>query len=124
MTIYRSFIDGEWLESVSGRIAENINPANTDDIIGTAQLATRDEARKAVEAAYKAFREWKRTPAPQRGKIIARAARLMEESRDELAAILTREEGKTLAESRGELTRAINVMEFVAGESRRLNGET
>ncbi len=124
MTTYRSFINGAWLNSSSGRTVPNINPANIDDKIGTVELASRDEARTAVEAAYNAFRDWKRTPAPARGRIIARAARLMEDNREELARLLTHEEGKTLAEARGELGRAINVVEFCAGESRRLTGET
>lgn len=124
MTIYRSFIGGEWLETTSTRTAPNINPANINDIIGTTELCTRDEARRAVESAYNAFKGWKNTPAPARGKIIARAARLMEEHKEELSQLLTREEGKTVAEARGELGRAINVVEFCAGESRRMNGET
>ena len=124
MSTYRSFINGAWLDSVSARTAPNINPANINDVIGQSQLATRDEARKAVEAAYNAFRDWKRTPAPARGRIIAKAARLMEDNKEEFAQILTREEGKTLSEARGELTRAINVVEFCAGESRRMTGET
>lgn len=124
MATFRSYISGQWLESVSGRTAPNTNPANINDVIGNIQLATREEARKAVEAAYDAFRPWKRTPAPARGRVIAKAARLMEDNKEELAQILTREEGKTIAEARGELTRAINVVEFCAGESRRLTGET
>jgi aldehyde dehydrogenase (NAD+) len=124
MTIYRSFIGGKWIASASGKTIPNINPANTNDIIGHAELCTREEARSAVESAYNAFRGWKKTPAPQRGRIVAKAARLMEEYKEELSQILTREEGKTLSESRGELTRAINVVEFCAGESRRMNGET
>lgn len=124
MKTFRSFINGTWLESKSGMTIPNINPANTNDVIGTTQLASRDEARSAVEAAYDAFRDWKRTPAPVRGRIIARMARLMEEHKEELAQLLTHEEGKTINESRGELTRAINVVEFCAGESRRMNGET
>ena len=124
MTTYRSFIAGKWIDSVSGKTAPNINPANTNDIIGHAELCTREEARSAVEAAYNAFKSWKKTLAPQRGRIVAKAARLMEEYKEELAQILTREEGKTLSEARGELTRAINVVEFCAGESRRMNGET
>jgi alpha-ketoglutaric semialdehyde dehydrogenase len=124
MAIYRNFINGEWTESASTKTAENINPARTDDVIGTIKQATREEARRAVEAADEAFRCWRSTPAPQRGRIIARAARLMEEQKEELAQILTREEGKTIAESRGELQRSINVTEFCAGESRRMNGET
>src|SRR5438067_125811 len=124
MTIYRNFINGEWVESESTRTVENVNPANTDDALGTIRQATRDEARRAVEAASEAFRAWRATPAPTRGRIVARAARLMEENKEELAQLLTREEGKTIAESRGELQRSINVAEFCAGESRRMNGET
>ncbi|HEX6126602.1 MAG TPA: aldehyde dehydrogenase family protein [Pyrinomonadaceae bacterium] len=124
MTTYRSFINGRWIDSTSGRTAPNLNPADTDDLIGTIELASRDEARLAVEAAYNAFREWKRTPAPARGRIISRAARLMEDRKEELASAITREEGKTISEARGEVQRAINVVEFCAGESRRLTGET
>jgi aldehyde dehydrogenase (NAD+) len=124
MGIYRNFINGQWIESGSSRTVENINPANTDDVLGTIRQATRDEARSAVEAASAAFRDWRTTPAPTRGRIVARAARLMEEHKEELAQLLTREEGKTIAESRGELQRSINVAEFCAGEARRLNGET
>ena len=124
MNIYRNYIGGEWLESSSVRTAPNINPANTNDIIGIIKLSTREEAGKAVEAAYNAFKDWRNTPAPTRGKIVAKFARLLEDNREDLAQILTREEGKTLAESRGELSRSINVAEFCAGEARRLNGET
>jgi methylmalonic acid semialdehyde dehydrogenase len=124
MTVYKSYVNGQWIDSQSGKTAGNINPANTNDVIGAIELATREEARSAVEAAYNAFRDWKRTPAPARGKIVAKAARLMEERKEELSAAITREEGKTLAEARGELTRAINVVEFCAGESRRMVGET
>ena len=124
MDNYRNFIGGKWVESTSARIVENLNPANTEDIIGSVRQATRDEATQAVNAAAEAFRGWRTTPAPARGRIVARAARLMEEHKEELAQILTREEGKTIAESRGELQRSINVAEFCAGESRRMNGET
>ena len=124
MAIYKNFINGQWVESESTRTADNINPANTDDVLGTIKQATRAEARSAVEAASQAFREWRSTPAPQRGRIVARAARLMEDHKEELAQLLTREEGKTISESRGELQRSINVAEFCAGESRRMNGET
>jgi alpha-ketoglutaric semialdehyde dehydrogenase len=124
MDNYRNFIDGEWRESASSKVAENVNPANTDDVLGVVKQATRDEARSAVEAASLAFRGWRATPAPTRGRIVGRAARLLEDHKEELAQLLTREEGKTVAESRGELQRSINVAEFCAGESRRMNGET
>src|SRR6266571_5121457 len=124
MGTYRNFINGKWVESNSSRTIVNINPANTDDILGTVRRATRDEARTAVEAAVESFSSWRATPAPARGRIVARAARLMEEHKEQLAEILTREEGKTIGESRGELQRSIHVAEFCAGESRRMNGET
>ncbi|HEX8368147.1 MAG TPA: aldehyde dehydrogenase family protein [Pyrinomonadaceae bacterium] len=124
MTVYRNFINGEWLESVSDEQTPNINPADINDVIGIIKLSTRDEARRAVEAAYNAFKGWKNTPAPTRGKIVAKFARLLEDYKEEMAQLLTREEGKTLSEARGELQRSINVAEFCAGESRRLNGET
>ena len=124
MTVYKNFLNGHWVESSSDRTVPNINPACIDDIIGTVKLATRHEAKLAVEFAYENFKRWRDTPAPQRGKILARAAQMMEADKENLAQILTREEGKTLAESRGELTRAINVVDFCAGETRRMNGET
>src|SRR5438445_12040881 len=124
MDTYRNFINGEWVESISSKTVNNINPANTNDVIGSNRQATREEARAAVEAASEAFHEWRRTPAPARGKIVARAARLMEAAKEELDTILTHEEGKTLSESRGELQRSINVAEFCACESGRMNGET
>ena len=124
MSVYRNFINGKWIQSSSSRNVSNINPANVDDIIGKVPLATRDEARAAVEAAAEAFRAWRATPAPTRGRIVAKAARLFEQHKEELAKLLTHEEGKTIAEARGELQRSINVADFCAGESRRLNGET
>ncbi len=124
MDTYRNFIGGKWIESSSSKIVNNINPANTEDVIGAVRQVTRDEAGAAVAAAAEAFQGWRATPAPARGKIVATAARLMEEAKEELAHILTHEEGKTISESRGELQRSINVAEFCAGESRRMNGET
>src|SRR5215212_5654144 len=124
METYRNFINGEWVESASQKTTENVNPANTEDVLGTIRLSTREEARQGVEAAAEAFRAWRSTPAPARGRIVARAARLMEESKEDLARLLTREEGKTVSEARGELQRSINVAEFCAGESRRMTGET
>lgn len=121
---YSNYINGQWIESRSDKASENINPANTNDIIGTIKLSTREEAREAVESAANAFQAWRTTPAPTRGKIVARFAQLLEREKESLAQLLTREEGKTVAESRGELQRSINVSEFCAGEARRLNGET
>src|SRR5437763_14059395 len=107
METYRNFIGGKWVESTSSKTVKNINPANTGDVIGSNRQATREEARAAVEAAAEAFHSWRRTPAPARGQIVAKAARLMEAAKEKLATILTHQQGKTLSESRGEFQRSI-----------------
>src|SRR5688572_19458263 len=122
--IYKNFIDGKWQESVSEKTVDNVNPADTNDVLGTVRLATREEANRAVVAAYEARHRWRSTPPPVRGKMLFRAARLLEEDKENLAQLLTREEGKTLTESRGEIQRAVNIMEYIAGEGRRISGET
>ncbi len=124
MTIYRNYINGQWVESVSDKTTNNINPANTDDVLGLVSQCTRDEARAAVDAAANAFRGWRTTPAPTRGRIVRDFARLLEMHKEEMAQLLTREEGKAIGEARGEVQRSINVAEFCSGEARRMNGET
>jgi acyl-CoA reductase-like NAD-dependent aldehyde dehydrogenase len=118
-----NFIGGEWRES-TGRRVRDVNPADTTEIVAEAPASTAAEAASACEAAANAFEAWRAVPAPKRGQILYTAQRRMEERRRELAEILTREEGKTIAESLGEIQRAINVIEFFAGEARRLTGET
>lgn len=120
----RNFVNGKWVESKSTKIVERRNPANTDEVVATVPLSTREEMKEAIGAAKAAFPAWRQMPAPARGKILFKAVRIMEEQKEELARILTREEGKTLKESLGEVQRAINIVEFMAGEARRLNGET
>jgi acyl-CoA reductase-like NAD-dependent aldehyde dehydrogenase len=124
MKAYQNFIGGEWVASTSNKRVPNINPANKDDVLGEAPLSTRAEAVAAAEVAAQAFREWRRVPAPKRGEIVTRAARIMAERKEEIARALSREEGKLLAESRGEMQRTINIMEFCGSHGRRLNGET
>jgi aldehyde dehydrogenase (NAD+) len=118
-----NYIGGEWRES-SGTRVPDVNPADTTEIIADAPASTAAEAAAACEAAARAFDGWRGTPAPRRGQILYAVQRRMEERRRELAEILTREEGKTIAESLGEIQRAINVIEFFAGEARRITGET
>ena len=120
----KNFIGGRWEESASGKSLERRNPANFDDLVGVIPLATREEAQAAIQAAAAAFPAWRETPAPVRGRVVARAAQIMTDRKDELARALTREEGKTVKESLGELLRAINVLEYMAGESRRIIGDT
>ena len=120
---YRLFINGEWKESRTRRAVDNRNPAMIQEILGRVPLAVPEEANDAVEAAAEAFPAWRHKPAPQRGAIVARAAQIMTARKEELSRALTREEGKALRESRGEVQRGINVMEFTAGESRRSGGD-
>lgn len=122
--VCRNFINGRWVKSGSTRTVERRNPANLEEVIGLVPLSTREEAREAIAAAGSAFRAWRDTPAPVRGRVIAKAALLMEQEKDDLARLLTREEGKTLRDSLGEVQKTINILEFMAGESRRIGGET
>lgn len=123
-TVCKDFISGEWRESASTHVVERRNPANADDLVARVALSTRDEAKQAIVAAKAAFPAWRATPAPARGNILFKAARLMDEQKTELARTLTREEGKALKDALGEVQRSINIMEFMAGEARRLTGET
>src|SRR6266404_5227813 len=120
----QNLINGKWTEPSGKKTVERRNPANSDDVVGVIPLSTREETRAAVDVAQKAFAGWRATPPPLRGKILAKVCQVMTEQMEQLAAILTREEGKTLNESRGEILRSINVLEFMAGEGRRLIGET
>jgi acyl-CoA reductase-like NAD-dependent aldehyde dehydrogenase len=120
----RNYINGEWVESKSTKIVERLNPANTNEIVARIALSTRQEMKEAIVAAKAAFPAWRDMPAPNRGKILFTAVRIMEEQKEDLARLLTREEGKTLKDSLGEVQRAINITEFMAGEARRMNGET
>jgi alpha-ketoglutaric semialdehyde dehydrogenase len=123
-TLCRNYINGKWVESRSTKIVERRNPANTDEVVARIPLSTREEMKEAIAAAKTAFPSWRDTPAPNRGKILFNATRLMQEQKEHLARLLTREEGKALKDSLGEVQRAINITEFMAGEARRLNGET
>jgi acyl-CoA reductase-like NAD-dependent aldehyde dehydrogenase len=120
---YRLFINGEWRESRTRRFVENRNPAMIQEVLGHVPLACIEEADEAIESAAAAFPEWRHRPSPRRGAILARAAQIMTARKEELSRTLTREEGKVLRESRGEVQRAINVLEFNAGESRRSGGQ-
>jgi alpha-ketoglutaric semialdehyde dehydrogenase len=121
---YQNYIGGRWVTSQSARRVPNLNPADTREPLGEVILSTGAEAAAACDAASAAFAAWRKVPAPKRGAIVARAAQLLGERRDSIAQALTLEEGKLLGESRGELARGQNIMEYSAAEGRRLNGET
>jgi aldehyde dehydrogenase (NAD+) len=123
MVVYKAYIDGKWVESGSRQTFNNINPA-TGQIIGKFQSCSRDDVRKALDAAEKAFPMWSETPAPKRGEILFKAAEIMEKEKENLAKLLTQENGKNLEEARGEIQEGIDITKYVAGEGRRLFGET
>lgn len=121
---YQNLIGGQWKDSVSGETFADINPANTDDTVGLFQASTTEDAREAVEAAREAAAAWRSTSAPKRGAYLADVARIMERDLDDIAEGLTREEGKTLPEAKGETARAVQIFDYFAQEGRRLSGET
>ncbi len=120
---YKLFINGEWVESSAGETFDDINPA-TLEIIGKPHKASEEDVKSAVDSAQDAFDSWSSTPAPQRAKILFRAARLLEERKEELSRLLTVEMGKVLKEARGDVQEAIDITYYAAGEGRRLFGET
>src|SRR5438309_110930 len=121
---YHNYIDGEWVPSVSGDVFENRNPANTDDLIGVFQKSTRDDVTRAIAAARRASDHWRLVPAPRRAEVLFRAAQLIVERKESLAREMTREMGKVLDETRGDVQEAIDMTFFMAGEGRRQYGQT
>jgi len=122
--VYKNLIGGEWLESRSGQTFENQNPANVKDIVGVFPRSHEDDVNEAVHAAARAFERWRLTPAPRRGEIIYRAAQILEERKEDYARDMTREMGKVLKETRGDVQEAIDTAFYMAGEGRRLDGHT
>lgn len=120
MTIFANYIDGEWVSS--GDTFDNRNPANTDEVVGIFAKARASEVTAAAEAAGRALAEWSNLPAPARGAYLFRVAEILESRFDEISADMTREEGKTFPESKGEVRRSINIFRYFAGEGSRLFG--
>lgn len=122
--LLKNFIGGHWVDSTSGQYVPNVNPANYEQVLCHTPQSTREEVRSAIAEAKEAFPKWKSTPPPVRGRILFKAMELMRERFEDLARTLTLEEGKILNESRSEVQRSINIMEYMAGEGRRLRGAT
>jgi acyl-CoA reductase-like NAD-dependent aldehyde dehydrogenase len=123
-TTYYNLIDGDWLPSVSGELFENRNPADRDDLIGLFQKSTAADAERAIDAARRAYEHWRLVPAPKRAELLFRAAQLLAERKEALARDMTREMGKVLDETRGDVQEAIDMTYFMAGEGRRQYGQT
>ncbi|MEO0083742.1 MAG: aldehyde dehydrogenase family protein, partial [candidate division WOR-3 bacterium] len=118
--IYKNLINGKYLPAKSGKTYKNINPANTDDIVGIFPLSDEEDVNLAVAAAKKAYEKWRKVPAPKRGEIIRKATEILIKRKEELARIMTREMGKILKETRGDVQEAIDTGLYAAGEGRRL----
>ncbi|HUK40538.1 MAG TPA: aldehyde dehydrogenase family protein [Candidatus Acidoferrales bacterium] len=119
-----SFIDGKWLHPRSERLVRNINPADRNDVIAEFPAATTEDVGRAIDAAQAAFRGWRKTPGPERGRVLWRAADLARQRADEIARTLTREEGKIFKEAKGEVLKGISLLEYYAGEGFRMHGKT
>ena len=124
MRIYENFIAGGWTRSVSGRTFENRNPADATDVLGLFQDSTEADVDAALDAAARAYPSWRLTPAPKRAELLLAAASRLIEQKEAFARDMTREMGKVLEETRGDVQEAIDMTQFMAGEGRRQYGQT
>src|SRR6266850_296306 len=122
--MFKNFINGEWVESRSGKAYENRDPANTDEPIGLFVSSNSEDVDTAVDAATEAYKTWRLVPAPKRAEILFRAAELLVQRKEDFSKDMTREMGKVLAEARGDVQEAIDMTYYMAGEGRRLFGQT
>ncbi len=121
---YKLYIDGKWISSKSGETFSRVNPANYNEVLGKFQQGNKEDVDNAIDTAEDAFEKWREVPPPKRGEILLRVAQLLKEQKEELARIMTREMGKILTETRGDVQEAIDACELMAGEGRRLFGRT
>jgi alpha-ketoglutaric semialdehyde dehydrogenase len=121
---FKNYVGGRWVDSTSGRLFENRNPADGADLIGLFQDSTPADAAEAIAAAARAYPVWRQVPAPRRAEILFRAAQLIAERKEDFARDMTREMGKVLDETRGDVQEAVDMTFFMAGEGRRLYGQT
>ena len=121
---YHNLIGGEWLPAASGKTILNLNPADQSDVVGSFPASGAEDVAEAVAAAKKAFATWRLVPAPKRAEILLRTGVLLQERKEKYARDMTREMGKVLAETRGDVQEAIDEAFYVAGEGRRLFGQT
>ena len=124
ISAYDNYINGRWTPSVSPTSFENRNPADSQDLIGIFPDSTPDETTAAIAAARQAFDKWRLVPAPKRAEILFRAAQALVDHKDAFARDMTREMGKVLDEARGDVQEAIDMTYYIAGEGRRLYGQT
>lgn len=123
MKEYGLYIGGEWAKSSSRKTFESRNPAN-GKVLGGFQEGNREDVLRAIDAAEKAFPSWKKFPPPKKGEILLRAASILRQRKEEVGALVTREMGKVIAEGKGDVQEAIDFLEYISAEGRRLMGET
>jgi aldehyde dehydrogenase (NAD+) len=121
---FKNFINGEWVPARSGKTFENRNPANRHELVGYFPASDEKDVAAAVDAAKGAFEKWRLTPAPHRAEILYRAAEILIKRKEDFARAMTQEMGKVLAETRGDVQEAIDMTYLMAGEGRRLFGNT
>ena len=119
---FKNFIGGEWVAPATGAYFENRNPADTSDLIGRFPDSDRRDVDAAVRSAKRGFELWSRTPAPVRGDVLRRVGDLLVERKEAIADAMTREMGKVLAETRGDVQEGIDTAYYAATEGRRLFG--
>src|SRR5215203_1345487 len=124
VTTYGNYIDGQWKPSASGQTFENRNPANTDDLIGIFQNSNRKDVEEAIDAARRAYESWRLVPAPIRAEMLYKVAQLIAGRKEQYSRDMTREMGKVLNETRGDVQEAIDMTFYMAGEGRRMFGQT
>ena len=124
MSDFKNFIGGSWVAPSTDAYFENRNPADTRDLIGRFPASGVADVERAVESARRGYAEWKRTPAPARGDVLRRVGDLMASRKEALADLMTREMGKPLAETRGDVQEGIDTAYYAATEGRRLFGHT
>lgn len=120
---FHNYIDGQWVTASNGATTLDKNPADTRQDLGVFPSATREDAERAIDAAYRAFPGWARTPMPKRGEILHKAANWIEARVDEIGEALTREEGKTFGEGKGETARGVSILRYFAGECMQPTGD-
>src|ERR1700724_138731 len=120
--VFKNFIDGEWVGASTGETFENRNPADTRDLVGIFQKSAKTDVDTAADAAKRAFSKWRLIPAPRRAEIVFRAAEILIGRKEDYAREMTREMGKVLKETRGDVQEAIDAAYYNAGEGRRLFG--
>jgi alpha-ketoglutaric semialdehyde dehydrogenase len=124
MQDFKNYINGEWVPAQSGKTFDDPNPACTSQIVGRFPRSQKEDVDAAVAAAKEAFKTWRLVPAPRRAEILFRVGEMMIQRKEELAKEMTLEMGKVIAESRGDVQEAIDMVYFIAGEGRRMHGFT